>query len=330
MKFALVTTTINVTEVLRDYRELGPDVEIIVAGDLRTDSGCEELVKEIGGHYLSPEAQSTVYPGLSDAIGWNCVQRRNIAILEAAKLGPDVIVSVDDDNHPTGDYFTELEAAFSSPHTGHVATGDWFNVGELADEQFTYRGYPYSLTPQAAFGLNGKPRKIGVVNGLIYGDPDINATQRLEFDPKVLGYKAALGGGIAVDPQQTRTPINAQNTAYRAELAPLMLQLPHVGRYDDIWGSYIAQRVLEVTDYHVLFGEPSVRQDRNEHDIICDLEQEVFGMRHTEQLLEALGETYATGSIIEALRAVLSGLVDSPVVLPHDFFSEWLAAWETL
>ena len=37
-------------------------------------------------------------PKLSKLIGWNCIQRRNFAILEAYERGAEIIALIDDDN----------------------------------------------------------------------------------------------------------------------------------------------------------------------------------------------------------------------------------------
>jgi hypothetical protein len=327
MKTVLVTTTINVPTVLRKYRELGPDVPFIIALDQKTTAKGDELQqldRELGNcQWLMPWRQQQLYPALSDAIGWNCVQRRNIAILEAAKLKPDIIVSIDDDNAPKGDYFNEIEAAFTQPQSARVAKGKWFNLGALAKDSYTYRGFPRSAVPFAASSPNGRPHKIGIVNGLIYGDPDINAIERLTRDPQVTDYHRFTADGIVTDPKQTWTPINSQNTAYLAELAPLMLVLPRVGRYDDIWGSYIAQRVLAGTDYHILFGKPHVHQDRNQQDLLKNLEDEILGMRYTEALINALETAKPQGTVLEALGAVLGSLDETHLPLPYRFLHEW-------
>lgn len=335
MKQALVTTTIFVPEVLRSYRELDADVQFVIAGDLKTPhEEVEALCDELGNAtYIGPDQQEGEHPRLSRAIGFNSVQRRNFAVIEAAKLDPDVIVTIDDDNAPMGDYFAQIEAAFSGPDV-YLADGEWFNIGEFAEESYTYRGFPYSQEPRAVLhsqepqAAHAGQARIGVVNGLIYGDPDINATERIERDPEVTDYGDVAKGGIVLNPSRTWSPINSQNTAYRAGLAPLMLVLPHVGRYDDIWGSYIAQSVLRATGHHVLFGEPFVRQDRNDHDLITDLQHELLGMRHTDQLVACLRaiDVDPARSIVESLGAVVEALREFDW-LPHDFLAEWLETW---
>ena len=98
MKKIIATTTINPpTEALLKYASM-PDWHVIVAGDLRTPHDLYENLDNVT--YLSPDNQLENYPVLSELIGWKCIQRRNFAILEAYKLGADIIAIIDDDNIP--------------------------------------------------------------------------------------------------------------------------------------------------------------------------------------------------------------------------------------
>src|SRR5687767_8820727 len=73
------------------------DWELVVAGDKKTPQG----YKLQRGKYLSPEDQEQIDRELSDAIGWNCIQRRNFGFIWAVKeLKADIIAVVDDDNIP--------------------------------------------------------------------------------------------------------------------------------------------------------------------------------------------------------------------------------------
>ena len=223
------------------------------------------------------------------------------------KLEPDVVVSVDDDNEPMGAYFADLEHSFAGDTERWAAKDHWFNLGGLGKQAYRYRGLSPRQPISARLSPKGKPSRIGVVNGLIYGDPDINATERLERDPHVWDYEQTAKDGIAVDPRHTWTPINSQNTAWRAELAPLMMVLPGVGRYDDVFGSYIAQKVLAARGERVLFGRPFVRHQRHPHDVLQDIEDELYGMRNTAALIRRLEEIEVRGgTVIEQLESVLA------------------------
>lgn len=309
MRFALATTTIYVPEVLREYRRRGPEVPFFIAGDVRSPhEEIERLAAELGDcHYLRPAIQEECYPALSEAIGWNNIQRRNIAILEAAKTDADVIVSVDDDNIPAGDYFVELEHSFST-RMRPVARDAWFNLGALARQPYRYRGFPYTVKSEGNwyFPDEAEPLPIGVVNGAIFGDPDINATERIEKAPVVDEYEAMVYRGVVVDPNETMAPLNSQNTAWRRELAHLACVYPGVGRYDDIWPGYAAQKAMRDTKWCILYGRPFVKQDRHDHDLLRDLEDEMYGMRNTE--------------------AFIAGNLELPEQTER-FLEEWKKAW---
>ena len=61
------------------------------------------------------------------------------------------------------------------------------------------------------------------------------------------------------------------------------MMYPNVGRMDDIWASYTVQKQFPNS---VIYNKVSVYQERNEHDIVLDLEREIIGYRNTLLLLE--------------------------------------------
>ena len=102
MKLALITTTIYVPHALLRYRELNKEVMFFIAGDRKTPhQEVRRLVSTLGNavYYSDTEQEKLGYRS-SQVIGWNQVQRRNIALLEALKYGADIIITVDDDNVP--------------------------------------------------------------------------------------------------------------------------------------------------------------------------------------------------------------------------------------
>ena len=96
MKKIIVTTTIYPpTEAIEKFQAM-KDWELVVVGDLKTPSD----YRLTRGIYVSPAEQEKYDPALSDAIGWNCIQRRNFGLLWARDLGADIVAVVDDDNIP--------------------------------------------------------------------------------------------------------------------------------------------------------------------------------------------------------------------------------------
>jgi len=292
MKRVLITTTIHVPENLRAWRDVGMtenDV-VIVAGD--TNSPHEAIVKFLqslpgDNRYLWPEDQGKWR--CSSVIGWKSVQRRNIALLEAMTLKPDYIVTVDDDNFPlTGNHFATWDAHLDGSDTSYDTVSShngWWNYGEMLAPPVVMRGFPLEVR-HADPGLRRltAERLVGVTAALWLGDPDCDAIQRIERAPETL----VIAQRDAVLEYGTWCPFNSQATAYLGVLAPLMNVWPFVGRYDDIWSSLLAQRVMVKLGYTLRVGGPAVRQTRNPHNFLTDLKNEMFGLEYTWELANVL------------------------------------------
>ena len=104
IKKYIVTTTINPpTKAILKFDKL-KDWKLIVAGDLKTPKN----YKLKNGIYLNPDDQKKISKKLSNLIGWNCIQRRNFAIIYAYKMGADIIATIDDDNIPKDNWGKNL------------------------------------------------------------------------------------------------------------------------------------------------------------------------------------------------------------------------------
>lgn len=168
-----------------------------------------------------------------------------------------------------------------------LVRGDWYNPGSQMFASHYARGFPYGrrhgiASPFVATSVRSTPV---IHQCMILGDPDINATERMERAPVV---SAAKYPDVHTRPAQTFAPINTQATYYDISCAGLMGLPPGLGRYDDIWQGYVAQRVIADTDALIRFGKPFVHQDRNEHNLFRDLRDELMGMEHTDQFCETL------------------------------------------
>lgn len=303
MKVALITTTINVPRVLPLWLAHGRhhDLHVFIAGDRRTPDQAYEFCKTFPNRVtmLSPDEQSALGYRCSDLIGWNCIQRRNIALLEAVRWGADCIVSADDDNYPISpEFFGHFSQWFPTtislrdePEPRYeglrVSTAtDWFDHGLLLSPPAPQRGMPIGRGAHPVFEPVTDVR-VGVVAGLCMGDPDVSAVERIANRPTVHNSSALLQHGIVVDPR-VWTVFNSQNTAFRRELAPAFFMMPGVGRYDDIYASLIAQRIMRERGLHVHFGKPFVWQQRNGHNLFDDLRAEIDGMSRIEQFAKFL------------------------------------------
>ncbi len=323
MKTALILTTINKPTVLQLYRKLDPDVRVFVAADLKTPPEAQAFCVDLGCTYLSPEHQKSLGYACSDLIGWNTISRRNIALLEALKWGARVLVSIDDDNMPVGSYFGYFNWAFR-PFNGIKAQGAWFDPAYLSFPRVVQRGFPQHTSFSGA-GIVYKPVtdvRIGVAQGMILGDPDCSAIDRISQHPEVHQVSELLCAGIVTDPKETYAPLNSQNIAFIRDLAPCFCMVPTFGRYDDIYASLVAQRVMREQGYYVHLGQPFAFQQRNAHNLLSDLRAEQWGAEHILEFAAWLDGFLGQHDVIGMLRVMATHL---PKFIPSGTQELWLA-----
>ena len=307
MRIALCTTTIHVPHALKLMRKCSEDVRFFVALDKNSDF--EGISKHIGfcenSSWLTPDWQDEHWK-CSAALGWKTLSRRNIAFLEALKWGADVIYSYDDDNIPmTMTHFDSIEKILSQPFNGILGSSKtgWFDAGQMLNPWARHRGIPYSNVPAHHYDIATNFRA-GIAAGLVIGNPDIDATLRMEKAPEIHTISKLGEIGVLVD-VNTHTVFNTQNVAMLRELVPAWFCMPHVGRYDDLYASLIVQRVARERGLHVHFGQPLVWQQRHQHDLIIDLKAEVDGMSNIKVMAELLDSIFLPGKfVIEDTRVI--------------------------
>ena len=286
MKKYIVTTTINKpTEATLKFCDIAKRKNwiFVIIGDTKTP--CDEYRKLENNHviYLSPEEQDELYPELSATIGWKSIQRRNIGFVYAYDKEADIIATVDDDNIPYDNWGDNI-------YVGQEIEVDLYeNVSSLyfdpisptSHNDLWHRGYPIEDLPfKNNIEYKGKvKRKVLVQADFWDGDPDIDAICRLSKKPivKFEKFEPFCSNQLA--------PFNSQNTFLAREVIPFYTVLPHIGRMDDIWGSYILQHYFPNS---VIYNQATVYQDRNVQDLVTNLENEVIGYRNTSKLLGEL------------------------------------------
>ena len=325
MKDAIVTTTIFVPKLLDTYAEdakaHGRDVLFVVVGDKKTppetEAYCKDLAARTGFEvqYFSPERQEEYlsrWPELRDHIQWNCIMRRNVAILYAYERGCPVIATIDDDNFLVskdylGSHGVGVEAACKVVRT---STG-WINVcrmlAETKGRDFFHRGFPLEMRYGHETWEHEHRAIAPVVNaGLWLGDPDVDAMTRLFHTTEPIEAMEFTHDGHVAPAHGTWTPFNSQNTALANKVIPAYFLSPKVGRYDDIWGAYIVKRIADHLGDHIRFGAPLVKQERNPHNYWRDLDMERYGHALTLRFVEALASLPLTGADYRTCYAELA------------------------
>jgi len=276
-KFIVTTTIQHPTKATLMYLEK-KDWCLIVVGDKKTPHEVYDGIRDL--IYLHPDYQEEHYKELSDAIGWNCIMRRNIGFIEAYRRGADIIASIDDDNIPYANWGEDIRLGKQTVSMYSNPMGILDPLKLTNHPELWHRGYPLDMVFTSGFidYIGKETRNILFQANLWDGDPDVDATCRFIYQPRNLKLKIT-------EPFSTNNfvPFNSQNTFIARDAIPFYMMLPHVGRMDDIWGGYIAQYQL---DTRPLFMPATTYQKRNEQSIYKNYNDEVFGVNNTSKLLD--------------------------------------------
>ncbi|HSH60706.1 MAG TPA: hypothetical protein VK988_13935 [Acidimicrobiales bacterium] len=279
MTKVIVTTTINApTKAVKLFDSL-PEWHLVVAGDLKTP---EDYALD-NGTYLAPVDQEKIDKQLSDLIGWNSIERRNFGLLLAHEMGAETVALVDDDNVPLDGWGSDLFVGGEVEANVFVTDLPAFDpVGATNYPHLWHRGYPLQLLPRRDYSVSSREVIHADVQADFWnGDPDIDAICRMQFAPDCNFDASAFP--LAAN---AISPFDSQNTFLDARWLEDYFIFPHVGRMDDIWASYY----LQGRGARVVFGKPSVVQERNPHDLVRDMKGEYLGYENNLAIVEAVAE----------------------------------------
>lgn len=333
-RVAVVSTSINETPAA--YETWARQGDLIVAGDLNSPPGLAEFVTGIGGRYIHPDEQKRWE--FNDHLGWNCIQRRNAAVMQAYADRYDYVVTVDDDNHPTSDWVERHVSVIREGNPdAHMAYGKagWVDAGHYVAPRTRQRGTPYgidvsSVLDSACIGDIDHDIDVIVSMGQVLGDPDCDAVTRIAHTPHVERVTA----DILIEPHQgTLAAFNSQATLWHGEWAPFIACIPGVGRYDDIFASFIAEVAMTYwpgTAVHI--GSPTVYHDRNVHDATRDLRAEIYGMETTLTFTRGIQNAFLVNADThaEAYRTIADHALRHGLLPPETtkFMLAWANDWE--
>lgn len=308
MKTTIILPSIRVPRNLTTWvGQLDPETdEIIVAGNEASPHAAiveflDQLTKDHGvlTTYLGPRDPRVTDRAIYEFIPPNHTTRRNFALLHALEHRPNVLVTIDDDNYPyMAGWLNGVKMLLDAEQRNHrtvISSPDgWWNAGRLCNPKVIHRGYPRTLWQDLDMGqVTGTGASpIGVLASLWLDDPDVNAVERMLHNPQVTSVDGSATLAIG-----TWCPFDSQSTSVHGVLADMMFMWPDLGRYDDIWSSYLMRAVMDVCKWYVAYGTPAVTQDRNEHNLIRDLRDELFGYEYTEEFTDFLRDL-----VVEAAR----------------------------
>src|SRR5205807_7157091 len=124
-----------------------------------------------------------------------------------------------------------------------------------------------------------------IQQGLSDENPDVDAIYRMANPLPVLFDKAnsvSLG-------KNSWCPFNSQNTTWFKEAFPLLYLPSYCSfRMTDIWRSFVAQRIAWTCGWSILFHQSTVRQDRNDHNLMTDFKDEISGYSNNALICKSL------------------------------------------
>lgn len=235
--------------------------------------------------------------------------RKNVGYLYAIKNGATRIIETDDDNFPKDSFFKPFEKNIKAKK---IEQSGWINVYNYftENENIWPRGFSLSDIKRKIDGYKSLKNEIlycPVQNGLVDNDPDVDALYRIlfaiPFNFDHPSRKVAYGKG-------SWCSFNTQNTVFYKEVFPLMYQ-PATPKFReaDILRSLIIQRILWENNAHVLFYSPTVWQERNDHDLMDDLKQEIRLYAYIKDLTKELedidikpGEAFFQENLIKCYK----------------------------
>lgn len=327
MKKSIITTTINTPHLIdayaQDAAQFNHEFNIIISGDKKTPTEAKDFCKKVASRhnidleYMDVEDQETFmkdFPELNKFLPWNSIQRRNLPIMKAYLEGSELIITIDDDNFLVQENYLELHGPLGVESNFKVLTSPtgWLNICEYLEDkhgrEFYPRGHPWleRISPVNKITESNTKGKIVVNGGFWLGDPDIDAVTRLANPIEVISYKRQDNFSLDIN---TWAPFNSQNTALHRSVIPCYFLAPGIGRFDDIWASYIVKRVADHLGDYISFGFPLVKQKRNEHDLWVDASHERLGTQLSDQFCKWLREIdLTTDNYLDSGIELINGL----------------------
>lgn len=339
MKTTVALTTIqSPTACVEEWGHLKPG-EVIAVGDRKTpaDWHCP------GVRFFGIEEQEKSNFQLARILPENHYCRKMLGYLLALENGAEVLFDTDDDNEPYPEAWcdgppvpssAESVLFAGSPDCGFVNPYSFYAPKGV---RVWPRGLPLEkirsseanlaeLSSSASEPLGEKAAKVAVWQGLVDGDPDVDAIHRFVFGAEFSFQKKEaliLNSG-------TYSPFNSQNTAWVNKAAFPLLYLPTTVtfRYTDILRSYVALVIMEKLNLLLGFTESTARQNRNEHDLMADFRSEIPMYSTVDSVIESLRATTSKefsprDNLLACYRRLEADGVTTPEELPR--VEAWLA-----
>jgi STELLO glycosyltransferase-like protein len=259
------------------------DIEFIVIGDAASPSDFQLD----GCRFYGLVEQRKLDFSFAQRCPTRSYARKNIGYLLAMSGGATTLIETDDDNFPRAEFW---QTRRRHQRVRAISDGGWINIYRyftdaniwprgLPLDQVDKRGSPYDELVEQEIDC---PIQLGLADE----NPDVDAIYRL-----VLPLPQSFRTDRRLALLKSWCPFNSQNTTWWREAFPLLYLPAYCSiRMTDIWRGFVAQTIAWTNNWAVLFHEPTVWQERNEHNLMRDFRDEVPGYLNNAELCQALGE----------------------------------------
>jgi hypothetical protein len=290
-KISIIVTSISGPNAVMKSIATGSkknNIDFIVIGDTKTPSD----FKLDGCNFYSIDDQKNLDFQLSKLLPEKHYSRKNIGYLLAKHS--ELIIETDDDNYPREEFWNVRDRKIKADS---VKNSGWTNVYQyFSSENIWPRGFPLEniLSPLPSIEEIQKDFSCPIQQGLADENPDVDAVYRMT---KKLPVNFDKRTPIAIG-ENSWCPFNSQNTAWFKESFPLLYLPSYCSfRMTDIWRSFIAQRIAWTCGWSILFHESNVWQERNEHNLLKDFEDEIPGYVNNTKICRQLEELNLTSGV---------------------------------
>ena len=255
--------------------------EFILVGDKKSPHNIH--YKDIT--YLSLQKQLNQKFIYNKNVPVNHYSRKNVGYLNAISKKAELIIETDDDNLPFKNFWgkrTRYKKIEFYEKKG------WINIYSFfTNKNIWPRGFPLEKIKieNQKVSLKKKLVDCPIQQGLADDNPDVDAVYRLTSE---LPIKFKKNKSISLG-KFSWCPFNSQNTAWWKDSFELLYLPAYCSfRMTDIWRSFVAQRICWENNWHINFHSSNVVQERNEHNLLNDFEDEIVGYLNNDKLINEL------------------------------------------
>ena len=161
--------------------------------------------------------------------------------------------------------------------------------------------------------------------GVCEGNPDVDAIFRLINKKINIQFKKNLN----INVKKSLVTLNSQNTIWFRKIFPLLyLPVTCTMRCTDIWRGLIAQRILQNDNKDIMFFGTTMKQFRNDHNLLNDFEQEIpmyLNDKKINEIISNLKLKKGEKNYLYNLKTCYDSLINQGIISKKEIF--FLNAW---